>query len=109
MQSVTPFLVPALFGMVLVWFVLIRLLCKRLEQAHPAKYEAMGRPSLFLRNNIASGTATLKFLVMREHRGLGDPYLSKLADAMLAFFAVYLLLFFSLFFLAIGQPPSAAA
>lgn len=29
----------ALFGMVLVWFILVRLLFKRREAAHPAKYE----------------------------------------------------------------------
>jgi hypothetical protein len=50
--------------------VLIELLFSRLERAHPAKYEAMGRPSLFLRNNIAGAAATLKFLIAREHRTL---------------------------------------
>ena len=96
--SITLFSV--LFGMVVVWFVLIKMLFNRLEVAHPQKYEAMGRPSLFLRNNIATGWATMKFLFAREHRSLNDSYLSKLSDAMLVFFAIYLLLFFGLAFVA---------
>jgi len=102
-------LFPVLFGMVIVWFVLIKLLFNRLEQAHPQKYEAMGRPSLFLRNSIAGGWATLKFLAGREHRALNDSYLSKLSDAMIVFFAIYLLLFFGLFFAVAGQAVHAAA
>jgi len=93
-----------LFGMVVVWFVLIKLLCIRLETAHPQKYEAMGRPSPFLRNNIATGWATMKFLFAREHRTLNDPYLSKLSDAMLVFFAIYLVLFLWLSFFISGSP-----
>lgn len=93
----------ALFGMVLVWFVLVKMLFKRLESAHPTKYEAMGRPSLFLRNSPAGAIAMLKFLVTREHKALNDSYLSKLSDAMLVFFLVYTVLFFALFFSIAGQ------
>ena len=97
-----------LFGMVIVWFVLIKILLNRLERAHPEKYEAMGRPSLFLRNNIAAGWATLKFIVAREHRSLNDGYLSKLSDSMLVYFAIYLLLFFAFSFLFAGLSTPAA-
>ena len=45
----------------------------------------------------------LKFLVTREHKALNDSYLSKLSDAMLAFFVVYTVLFFTLFFSVAGQ------
>ena len=93
----------ALFGMVLAWFVLVRLLFKRLETAHPAKYEAMGRPSLFFRYSPAGAIAMLKLLVTREHKALNDSYLSKLSDAMLGFFVVYTVLFFTLFFSVAGQ------
>ncbi len=106
-QTLSVALFPVFFGMVIVWFVLIKLLFNRLERAHPQKYEAMGRPSLFLRNHIAGSWATLKFLVGREHRALNDRYLSKLSDAMLIFFAVYLLLFFGLFIGLAGQAPAA--
>ena len=95
-----------LFGMVIVWFVLIKLLFNRLEVAHPQMYDAMGRPSLFLRNNIATGWATMKFLFAREHRSLNDSYLSKLSDAMLVFFAIYLFLFFGLAFVVSVPHPA---
>ena len=101
-------LVAFLFGMIIVWFVLIKILFNRLERAHPEKYEAMGRPSLFLRNNIATGLATLKFIVAREHRSLNDGYLSKLSDSMLVYFAIYLLLFFGFSFFVAGLSTPAA-
>ena len=97
-----------LFAMVIVWFVLIKLLFNRLERTHAQKYEAMGRPSLFLRNNIATGWATLRFLVAREHRSLNDSYLSKLSDGMLIFFIVYLMLFFGISAWLVGHPVPAA-
>lgn len=92
-----------LFAMVIVWFVLLKVLFNRLEQRHPLKYEAMGKPSLFLRNNIATGWATMKFLFVREHRSLNDPTLSKLSDSMLVYLSAYLLLFFGLMVWASGQ------
>jgi hypothetical protein len=107
-QQFLPLLFPVLIGMVIVWFVLIKILFNRLESLHPLKYEAMGRPSLFLRNNIATGWATLKFIVAREHKTLNDSSLSKLSDFMLVFFAIYLLLFFGLSFLVVGQSAPAA-
>ena len=93
-----PYEFPILISMVLVWFVLLHLLFSRLEKRHPMKYEAMGRPSLILRNHLAGTLAMLAFLVRREHRALGDSYLSKLSDGMLVFFAAYLVLFLGLFF-----------
>ena len=110
MQTVQPpiWIAPVLFAMVGVWFILIKILFNRLEQTHPEKYEAMGRPSLFLRNNIATGWATLKFLVAREHRSLNDNFLSKLSDSMLAFFAVYLALFVGLSVWIVNNSASAA-
>jgi hypothetical protein len=98
-QALVPLLAPLLFGMVLVWFVLIKMLFNRLERAHPQKYESMGRPSLFLRNNIENGFATMKFLFAREHRAMGDAYLSKLSDSMLVFLVAYLLVFAGLGFI----------
>jgi hypothetical protein len=108
LQTLSPVLFPVLFGMVIVWFVLIKLLFGRLERAHPQKYEAMGRPSLFLRNSIGGGWATIRFLVAREHKALNDSYLSKLSDFMLVFLVVYVVLFTSLFVAAWQQPSPAA-
>ena len=93
-----------LFAMVLGWFVLIRTLFSRLERMHSQKYESMGRPSLFLRNNMSSGLATMKFLFAREHRSLNDRVLSRLSDFMLAYLVVYLVLFFGLFVLIPALP-----
>lgn len=97
-----------LFGMVLVWFVLVKLLFRRLETSHPEKYEAMGKPSLFLRNSPAGAFAMLKFLVAREHKGLNDSYLSKLSDVMLTFFVIYTILF-SILFIGIATQVSSHA
>ena len=106
-QALVTVLFVALFAMVIVWFVLIKLLFNRLERVHPQKYEAMGKPSLFLRNHIAGNWATLKFLIGREHRKLNDSRLSTLSDIMLSFFAIYLLVFFGLIFVAVGQATAA--
>ncbi len=84
--------------MVLVWFILVKMLFNRLGASHPAKYDAMGRPTLFLRNSPAGAFAMLKFLVTREHRILDDSYLSTLSDAMLVFLLIYTALFLALFF-----------
>jgi hypothetical protein len=89
-----------LLGMVALWFVLIKLLHTRLERNHREKYEAMGQPSLVLRNNFATVAATLAFILKREHRSLSDTYLSRLSDFMLGFLAAYLLLFLTLLALA---------
>lgn len=106
-QTLSITLFPILFGMVIVWFVLIKLLFNRLERAHPKKYEAMGRPSLFLRNSVAGGWGTLKFLIAREHKDLRDSCLSKLSDFMLVFLGIYVVLFLFLFVSAWQQPPAA--
>ena len=86
----------AMFAMVLGWFVMLKILFSRLERLHPEKYEAMGRPSLFLRNNIYTGWMTLRFIGFRQHRPLADATLSKLSDFMLLYFLLYLAVFVSL-------------
>ena len=94
--------------MVLVWFVLVKMLFNRLESSHLEKYEAMGSPSLFLRNSPAGTIALLKFLVAREHKILNDSSLSKLSDAMLGFFLIYLVLFLAFSFSIVSQVPPHA-
>lgn len=83
----------ALGVMVLAWFVLVKLLLDRLAAMHPETYDAMGQPSLFARNTPGRVLKMLAFIVGREHRPLGDRYLSKLSDIMLVFAIVYLALF----------------
>jgi len=82
-ETVLFWLFAALIVMVVVWFFLIRLLFSHLEAKHPDKYDEMGRPSLFSNSNFATNSATLRFLVRREHRELNDRYASMLSDVML--------------------------
>lgn len=70
-QQAIAFVIFALLGcMVFIWFALCKVLFNRLERAHPQKYEAMGRPSLVLRNNLANKWSFLKFLARREYVAL---------------------------------------
>ena len=82
-----------LCGLVLVWLVLVKVLFRRLQRGHPAKYKAMGEPSLLWNNSAKTGWAMLRFLFRREHKELGDPVLSRLSDFMLVFVCAYVALF----------------
>ncbi|BBP00127.1 hypothetical protein [Sulfuriferula nivalis] len=93
----------SIFLLVILWFVFVRMLYKRLASSHMPQYEAMGKPSLFLHNTLAGTLAMLKFLLKREHKVLGDSYLSKLSDIMLAFLLIYIILFLTLFFSIAAQ------
>ena len=94
-----------LMGMVLVWFVLVSLLFRRLATGHTRKYCDMGRPSLSLSSNATDTWALLKFLLAREHRGLGDRGLSRLSDCMLIFAIIYLVLLLWLGWAIFGRDP----
>ena len=83
-------------GMVLVWFVLVKILFVRLERKHPDKYKDMGEPSLIWNNSMKTNWAFMKFLFRREHKTFDDPSISRLSDFMLVFFALYTALFFGL-------------
>jgi hypothetical protein len=98
-----------LMCMVFVWFALCKILFNRLERAHPQKYEAMGRPSLILRNSIAGNWFFLKFLTRREYVALNDRYLTQLCSAMRVYIVVYLLLFIVLVFLVAHVSSTIAA
>ena len=83
-------------ALVLIWFWLLKLLFSRLERDHAQKYDAMGRPTLFRRNNISTSIATLRFLFLREHKQLGDRDLSRLADIMLVYLTIFVASVFAL-------------
>jgi hypothetical protein len=76
----------AIFG-----FYLSHRLYKILETRHPEKYEAMGKPSLFMNNNISNNVLFVKCLFRLEWRELGDPGLAKLCMFLLVFSIVYLI------------------
>ncbi|WP_036168180.1 hypothetical protein [Noviluteimonas dokdonensis] len=58
-------------------------LYRRLRERHPAKYDAMDRPSIFW-IRFSSAWALLWFLVVREHTLLRDRTTTHLADVLLA-------------------------
>ena len=70
----------ALFVLVVAWFLLLTLLWRRLISHHPAKYDAMHRPSFL---SPMGALSTMRFLVFREHRHLGDRALGLTADTAL--------------------------
>jgi len=93
MKEAYPIMLGVLFCAVLVWFFLCYQLFRILETRHPAKYEAMGKPSLIMNNSISNNIRFLRFLFRREWQGLGDSGLESLSKFMLGFFAAYLVLF----------------
>ena len=78
----------ALFALVALWFLLITLLWKRLIAHHPAKYDELNRPTFSSALGLFS---TLRFVLRREHRLLGDRTLGLASDAALAVLIVYIL------------------
>ncbi len=82
--------------MVLFTFVLNHLLYKRLETRHPQKYREMGRPKALVGARARTGMRACMFIILREHRRLGDRGLSALSDFMLVYMLVYLVLVFLL-------------
>jgi hypothetical protein len=82
-----------LFAMVLVWFVLISWLFRRLREHHASTYEAMGSPSLFWNNSMRNNWLFMKFLFGSQWRELGDPAVTNACRFMRVFLVAYLALF----------------
>lgn len=87
----------------LVWFGRVRRLFSSLEQRHQAKYIDMGRPSLFMRNNIETNIALVRFLFRKEYLALGDSAIAAQGASMrihlighLAGFGILLVGFFAM-------------
>jgi hypothetical protein len=70
-----------------VWFALLAILWRRLIARHPQKYESMGRPHFF---SPLGAISTLRLLLTREHRRLGDRVLVVTADLALVVLVLYL-------------------
>jgi hypothetical protein len=77
----------ALLALVALWFLLITLLWKRLIAHHPAKYDELNRPNFFSALGLFS---TLRFVLRREHRLVGDRTLGLTSDAAFAVLIAYL-------------------
>lgn len=70
-----------LLAMIPLWFVLLGMMWLRLVRRHLRRYEAMGRPRFL---NPTGGVATVRFMVLRKHRLVGDPVLGLISDGALA-------------------------
>jgi hypothetical protein len=82
------FFIP-LFVMSALWLPIVGYLFHSLAKHHSAKYEAMGRPSLF-NSNPAQLFRLLRFLFTREGHSLGDSRISILCNVMRVWFVVTL-------------------
>lgn len=96
MKELFPVLLGALFCSVFVWFALCMWLFKLLENRHPGKYNAMGRPSLILNNSLSNNISFMKFLLRREYAELDDKTISRLGGLMLVFLVLYMCAFLAL-------------
>jgi hypothetical protein len=67
--------------------LLLTLLWRRLIARHPAKYEAMNSPSFLSPVGLLP---TLRFLFLREHRGLSDKALGITSDLALTVLVLYI-------------------
>jgi hypothetical protein len=83
----------ALLGLAVVWLVLLGALWLRLIRRHPDSYVAMGRPRFL---TPLGAIATLRFVIARHHRALGDRMLGVLSDFALVVLVIYVLGFAAL-------------
>lgn len=88
MFSHAPWLVISVFALTAVWLVLVATFFRRLRLAHPAQFDALGRPSF-----NGGVIQVLRFIYTRRHRALNDRLFSLLCDAMLIVFSAIVLLF----------------
>jgi hypothetical protein len=83
-------------AMVVIWFVLILWVFKRLRRRHPSVFESLGSPSLFWNNSPRNNFLFLRFLFGSEPRQLRDETLVRVCVFMRILIAAYLMLFFLL-------------
>jgi hypothetical protein len=106
-ESLYFILFAVLAAMVFVWFGLCIWTFRRLEKSHPEKYLEMGRPSLFLRNNVENNWLFMKFMWRSDYKKLNDPPLTRTCKVMKVCFFIYCMIFVSMFFLFFtGMPQS---
>lgn len=63
-----------------------------MKSVHRTRYEELGSPTLLFPNNLSSQIKVIKFILLRKHKDLGDKYLSKLTDGMLAYSVTYIII-----------------
>ena len=98
MEELFPILFGILFCSVFIWFYMCHKMFSILRTRHPEKYQTMGKPSLIMNNSFTNNLSFMKFLFKREWQDLNDDGLASLGKGMLALFAIYTVLLFSLLF-----------
>jgi len=76
------------------WLVLVQNLFRTLENKHPAKYDELGRPSLFQNNNLKTNKRFLSFIFSNESRMLNDMSIHKRVVLLRFWFFACILSFF---------------
>ena len=80
-----PLLVVAFFGLVLLALPLKARLFRALRLRHAQLHQRLGSPAVFRPATDQYATPRMwRFFVLREHRALRDPDVSRLADALRA-------------------------
>jgi hypothetical protein len=69
-----------LFVGTILYLALVRKLLNRLETNHPATWQELGVPSLFLNNTRINNLLVLRFLWKGQYLSLQDPALTQLAS-----------------------------
>ena len=97
-----------LFGMGIMWLILIAWTFRRLRVRHVATYDAIGSPSLFWNNSLRNNWLFIKFLFQQQWQRLVDPELAAVARFMQILFVVYMAGFIGLVavFLFVGIEPA---
>ena len=76
-----------------VGFILDYVFFSRLRDWHPQRWEALGRPTVFLNNCVANGAVVQRFLWERQYRELGDERFIRFADFLRMYWSGYAIFF----------------
>ena len=85
-----------IFGIAILWLVLVAWTFRRLRVRHTAAYEAIGSPSLIWNNSMRHNWLFAKFIVQGQWRLLGDPQLAVIIRTMQMLFVAYVTAFIAL-------------
>jgi len=78
-----------LMAAAIIGFALTSAFLKVLRERHPAVWESLGEPSLFLNNSIANSLAVLRFLWRKDYEALNDPDFAERARVLRLYNILY--------------------
>jgi hypothetical protein len=82
-----------LFGMVVVWFVILNQYLRTLKNNYYQLWVELGKPAVFTNNTPQTNVAVFRHLRTRAYQRLSDHDLSKQGDRLPLFFIFYLIVF----------------